>query len=172
MPKIKGEHTSLYYMRVDMVVKIILNNELYLQSKRAAELGKIISQKLECSARSAKTYISEARKVITQLTSKSKEKLLQRALINRELLFSVAKEKKDWWLALAVAQDRDRLLGLYPREISNKGILTLYNSINFKIVSDSGLEKIVRSGNIIDLLKDPKLMLKDKEVKRIKTKLD
>jgi hypothetical protein len=61
-------------------------------------------------------YVSKADEIIAERADRQRDRLLAFAVVARDRLFELALDKKDFETALKVLQDRDTLLGLYPRE--------------------------------------------------------
>lgn len=163
--KIEGGHTEIVWSRIDSVVTLILGNERYFQSKRGGELNQIVMKTFGVAERTAKIYVSEAKKEIRRLGKAEKKKALLRALRDREFLFQRAKgtkdktgkltEKPDYKLALEIVKDRDKLLGLYVDEVKQTGEMTMKN-VDMSKFTEHGLERLKRGDTIEEVLMDPK----------------
>lgn len=151
------------YQKIDAIVSFILENDRYLQPKRSAELSEVIQEKFSLgSIRTAQRYIAEARKEIRKLGKQQKEKAFDKAIRDREFLFSKAKGvkddkghyvvKPDYKLALEIIKDRDKLCGLYTDVIEHKGAIELKN-INLQKLTD---EQLTILESIIKKDEDPK----------------
>ncbi len=136
MPKTENEHTDMIWARVDSVIQVILENDRYLQSKRIKELTDKICEQFDVSDRTARKYISEAKKEIRKYYKLNKDKAFAKAIQDREYLLQKVKGikdpsgkkyiiKPDLKLALEVMKDRDKLYGLYVEEVNVKGKISL-----------------------------------------------
>jgi len=142
--KIEGGHTATFYSRIDSVIKLILENDKYLEKKRNKALTELVIKTFKVSDRMARTYITEAKKEVNRMSKKEREKSFIKALRNREYLLTEAKQSGNLRFALAVMQDRDRLLGLYPpNELKHSGELISKNTnIDVEKLTDRGLRKL------------------------------
>lgn len=121
MPRIKGSYSGAVRARINEVVNIILSEPRFFQSKSNAELSELIQKKFNLKTRQSKQYINAAKEMIADMLEKKKEQFLERALLDREHLYRSAKELPDYKLALEVAKDRDKILGLYEDKIIHSG---------------------------------------------------
>lgn len=166
MPRVK-DHTETGWLKIDVVVNLILENDRFLDAKRAGELIEIVMSKFDCSERQAYRYVQSAKKEIRRIGKQNKEKAFIKALRDREYLYNKAispcflpprdiRDEKgkivlvaDLKLALDVAKDRDRLQGLYVDEIKVNGeIKTIdLNKLTKEqlqmIVNGEPLEKVI-----------------------------
>lgn len=121
MPRIKGQYSGAVRARINEVVSIILSEPRFFQSKSNTELSQIVQKTYNVKLRQSKQYIAGAREMIADMLEKKKEKSLERALLDREHLYKVAKDGLDFKLALEVAKDRDKILGLYEDKVIHSG---------------------------------------------------
>lgn len=121
MPRIKGSHSSAVRIRINEVASIILENPRFFQSKSNTELRDIVKDTYKVKVRMANEYINGAKELIADLIEKKKEKSFERALLDREYLYQKATSLLDYKLALEVAKDRDKILGLYEDKIIHSG---------------------------------------------------
>jgi len=140
MPRTKDGHTALTWARVDEVVELILLNDRYLQKQRCKELTDVVSERFNLKKRQSVRLILAAREEIKKIGAQNKEEAFLRALRDRDYLFQQAKNPNFIYnkdvvdengklllvanleLALRVAQDREKLLGLYPAETKDVNI--------------------------------------------------
>jgi len=159
MPKINGKNSDILWARVDAVVSLILENDRYMQSKRNAELTDLVSEKFDISIRQAQRYIAEAKKEIKRLSGLNKEENYAKAIRDREYLYHKAitpsfifnkdaKDKNgnyimvsDLKLALEVAKDRDKILGLYEDKITLEG--NVNNHIDFSGIKTEDILSLI-----------------------------
>lgn len=121
MPRIKGSHSSAVRIRINEVASIILENPRFFQSKSNTELRDIVKDTYKVKVRMANEYINGAKELIADLIEKKKEKSFERALLDRENLYQKATSLLDYKLALEVAKDRDKILGLYEDKVIHSG---------------------------------------------------
>lgn len=121
MPRIKGQYSGAVRARINEVVSIILSEPRFFQSKSNTELSQLIQKTYNVKLRQSKQYIAGAREMIADMLEKRKEKSLERALLDREHLYRTAKDSLDYKLALEVAKDRDKILGLYEDKVIHSG---------------------------------------------------
>lgn len=121
MPRIKGQYSGAVRARINDVVSIILSEPRFFQSKSNSELSQLVQKTYNVKLRQSKQYIAGAREMIADMLEKKKEKSLERALLDREHLYKVAKDLLDYKLALEVAKDRDKILGLYEDKVIHSG---------------------------------------------------
>jgi len=125
MPKTKDKHTDIIWARVNSILMLLLENDDYLQLKRNKELTETVMKQFGISERSAQIYISEAKREFRKIGRKKAEKGIEqayrKAIRDREFLFRSAKSKKDYNLALKIAQDRDKIQGLYVEQVEHTG---------------------------------------------------
>ncbi len=151
--------TNIVWARVDAVVSLILENDRYLQSKRNVELTNLVAEKFNISIRQAQRYISEAKKEIKRLSGLKKEENYAKALRDREYLYhkaitpsfifnkdAIDEDGKfimvaDLKLALEVAKDRDKILGLYEDKITLEG--NVNNHVDFSGIKTEDILKLV-----------------------------
>ena len=140
MPRIDGEYTEAFYIRVDAVVTLILKNDRFLESKRTHDLAMAVCDQFKIEERWAMEYIKEARKEVRRLTRLKKEKAFVHAIRDREFIIRNYK-MNDPKLALDAMKDRDKLQGLYVEEIKFKGSMSISN-INYSQLSDDQLKTL------------------------------
>lgn len=158
MPKINSPHTDQYWVRVDSVINLILSNDRFLQSRRNKELTNTVKEKFNISTRMAQQLISDARKEVKTLGRKNSKKALEKAIRDRELLFSKVKGNlndnfKAVSIALEVLQDRDKLLGLYSEVIKSESTV---KNIDLSNLTEYGLERLKNGDKIEEVLMDEK----------------
>lgn len=143
MPKTEGKHTERIWVRIDTVANLILENDRYFQSKRSDELAEIVAERFDVDERTARRYISEAKREVRKLGKKHNINAFKKAIRDREYLFTKAKEGKNYKLALEVVKDRDELNGLYVQEIKHTGEIAIRN-VDFAKLTDEQLATLER----------------------------
>lgn len=141
MARVK-EHTESGWLKIDEVTNLILENDRFMDTKRAGELTDIVMGKYNCSKRTAYRYIQAAKKEIRKIGKQNRDKAFIKAMRDREYLYNKALSPcflpsrdvrdengklvlvADLKLALEVAKDRDRLQGLYIDEVKINGEIT------------------------------------------------
>jgi hypothetical protein len=147
MGKIEPHINSIWNV-IDDIILFILENDKYLAPKRAGDLTKHVMDKYDVADRTARGYISEARKYIRSLKKMDKSKNLDRAVRRRELIAQKAIESKDYKLLLEVEKDLSKLFGLYVDEVKHSGTISI-NNIDLSKLTDeqlSILESIIKKG--------------------------
>lgn len=152
-------HTDAYWVKVDAVVNLILENDRYLNVKRAPELTEMVMKRWGIDTRMAQKYIKEAKKEIKKLGQRDKEKAFIKAMRDREFLYRKAispsfifsKDLRDengklilvadLKLALEVVKDRDEIHGLYEKTVNVKG--ELKNTVNLDGISTTDLLTLI-----------------------------
>ena len=163
MPETKDEHTDIVWQKVDAIVSLILENDKYLNPNRKSDLTKIVMEQFDVSERTAQRYISFARKDIRKIGRDKKEKSFNKAIRDREYLFTKAKSgvkdkdgnyivEPDFKFALDVVKDRDKLCGHYTDVVEVKGKIELKPALLQKL-TDAQLDMLE---SIINRGEDPK----------------
>ena len=164
MPKVTDKEalqkTTVNWLRVDSIAALLLENDRYLESKRSHELISMIMEKFNLQERQAWEYIKEARKLVKGMGNKDLIRNFKKAVRDRENLWNKAMAANDYRLALEVAKDRDRILGLYAERIIHTGTVTNKN-IDLNRFSEYGLERIARGESIEEVLLDPRALIEN-----------
>ncbi len=158
MPNVRGDkHTEIVWARIDAVIQLILENDRYMQSKRGAELTKIVMEKYNVKERAAKNYIAEAKKEVRSIgrgkATKIKEKIVRRL----EYQYNRVKNT-DGRLALDIIK---HLGDLYEGVVPYKKV----KQENFNLEFDpnkfttKGLERIANGEDIMKVMSDPESVI-------------
>ena len=101
--------------RVEQVMKIRLLGALLPDIRNyAQEDDPETGRPWNVSDRTLARYVEQSDKLIAESFEPDRPKLFTRGIIQREALFARAMESGDLRTALAIADSRDRLLGLFP----------------------------------------------------------
>jgi len=148
------KRTDMMWIRVDSITKLILEKPEYLQDKRTKELESVICKQFNIGNRQARKYIKESKEVIRQMTTRDRETVFKKAIIDREYLIIKAKDTRDLRLVLEILKDRDKLFGLYIDETRNVTDINL-KSIDLSKFTERGLERITKGDKIEEIVLDP-----------------
>ncbi len=152
MPRTETGHTATTYLRVDSIVKLILDNDKYLQGKRSSELAEFVMKEFEVGLNAAYSYIKMAKAEIRQLGKKDKEKAFSKANRRTELIWLKAKDD-DLKLALEANKEFCKLHGLYEEPKIKQEVIN--KNINYDNLTDKALQRLAAKEDPEKVLSDP-----------------
>jgi len=166
MPKTDASgHTENYWLQVDTVYSFLLGNQDYLLTQRSISLTRVVMDELKVEIRTAQRLIKEAKKKIRQLHHKNSEKLIHKALQDREDHIRALKlqleeaskptEKARFYQLLQTAyKDRDELLGLYEKKEKTPGNENVNLNIDYSKLNSRQLQRLAAGEDIRAVLVD------------------
>lgn len=139
---IDGHHEK-FWIRVDAILVLLLENEHYILRNRYKELLITVQSKFDVAEDTAKKYITFAKKEYKKLCDENLEEARQKAIKDREWLIKSSKadpesRKRD---ILEFMKDRDKLRGLYVDESKQTVDLNL-KKLNLDSLTTPQLEKL------------------------------
>lgn len=164
MPKTVEKHTNIYWVRVDQIINLLLENPRYLQSKRNNEVISVLKEKYAIEERTAYRYLEQAKREIRRIGKLKTHEAVAQALRDREYLLAKTRGERDkegnWVtepdlrLHLEVLRDRDKLLGLYEERVRQTGDV-VFKNIDLTKFTEYGLELISKGSPVEEVLKNP-----------------
>jgi hypothetical protein len=110
---------AVFHQRVEQVLKIRLAGaQLHDIRNFAQEDDPDTGRPWNVTDKTLKYYISASNQLLARAAEKDHDKLLTLAIAQRETLYANAIQSGDWRAALAIADSRDKLLGLFPEKRS------------------------------------------------------
>lgn len=116
MPAIEKEHTENFYLNVERVIGLLLNNPYYLESKKAATLRQTVMETLKVSEPQAKRYISVAKKQIVEYYAEDNAKNKRKAILRFEGIIRRAQRANDFRSELEAVKQLNIILGISNEE--------------------------------------------------------
>jgi len=145
MPEVKNGtgHTDAYWIKVDAVAQLILENPSWLTATRNPELVDQVMRLLKVQKRQAQEYVTKAKAEVKKLTKEKKKDAYNRAIWDRHYLINRLKKTQPM-KAFEVMKDRDKLQDLYSNKVEVSGTINFTPTMLDKLPPEA-LDKLANA---------------------------